>query len=48
MLYKSDGVRLHIACYSWEIASNIGLNVSFENMCDWKEMREKAGEVNST
>jgi hypothetical protein len=29
------------ACYSWEMA----LNVGFE---DWKGIREKAGEVNST
>jgi hypothetical protein len=34
--------------YSWEIALNVGLDVSFDNMQDWKGIREKAGEVNST
>jgi hypothetical protein len=27
---------------------NASLDVSFDNMPDWKGMREKAGEVNST
>jgi hypothetical protein len=27
---------------------NFGLGVSFDNMWDWKGVREKAGEVNGT
>jgi hypothetical protein len=32
----------------WEVALNVLLTVSFDNMYDWKGMREKAGKVNST
>jgi hypothetical protein len=35
-------------CYSWEMALNIGLDVSVDNLWDLKGIREKAGEVNST
>jgi hypothetical protein len=27
---------------------NVGLDVSFDNMWDWKGIREKTGEVNGT
>jgi hypothetical protein len=36
------------AGYLWEMAVNIGLDMSFDNMWDWKGIREKATEVNST
>lgn len=49
MLCKQDGLRLTIrACYWWEIASNIGLDASFDNMYEWKGIREKARKVHST
>jgi hypothetical protein len=35
-------------CYSWEMALNVGLDVSFDNMLDCRVMREKADEVNNT
>lgn len=28
------------ACYSWQMALNIGLDVSFGKMCDWKILEE--------
>jgi hypothetical protein len=31
-----------------EVASNFGLDISFDNMQDWKGIGEKVGEVNST
>jgi hypothetical protein len=34
--------------YSWEMALNIDLDVSFDNMQDWKGIGQKAGEVNNT
>jgi hypothetical protein len=34
--------------YSWEMTLNTGLDASFDNVQDWKGIREKAGEVNST
>jgi hypothetical protein len=35
MLYKGDGLRMSIcACYSLEMALNIDLDVSFDNMQD--------------
>jgi hypothetical protein len=36
------------ACYSWEMALNVGRDISFDNMWEWKGIRDKAGEVNST
>lgn len=33
--------------YSWEMPLNIGLDASFGNMKEWKEIREKAGDVNN-
>jgi hypothetical protein len=49
LLYKEDGLKLIIyACHSWEMALNVGLNVCFGNMRDWKGIREKVGDVNST
>jgi hypothetical protein len=48
-MYIEDGLRLIIcACYSWEMALNVGLDTSFVNTQDWKGIRKKAGEVNST
>jgi hypothetical protein len=36
-------------CDSWEMALHLTLDVSFDNMQDWKEIREKkAGYVNNT
>jgi hypothetical protein len=33
MLYEADGVRLAVcACYSWEMALNMGLDASFDKM----------------
>jgi hypothetical protein len=49
ILYKGDDIRLSTwACYSWEMALNVGLDVSFDNMEEWKGIRNKAVEVNST
>jgi hypothetical protein len=49
ILYKADCLRLNIcACYSWEMALNVGLEVSFDNMKDWKGIRQKYKEVYST
>jgi hypothetical protein len=49
ILYKGEGVQWAIcACYSWKMALNVGLTVSFDNMWDWKGIGEKAGEVNNT
>jgi hypothetical protein len=43
---KEDGVRLNVyACYSWETALNVGLDVSFDSMQDWKGIWMEAGEV---
>jgi hypothetical protein len=34
--------------YSWEIALNVDLDVSFDNMQEWKGIRgQNKGEVNS-
>jgi hypothetical protein len=49
VLYKGDGLQLGICvCYSSEIALNFGLDVSVNNMYDWKGTREEAEKVNST
>jgi hypothetical protein len=32
-------------CYLWEMALNVGLEVSFAIMLDWETIPEKAGEV---
>jgi hypothetical protein len=42
IIYKGDSLRL----YSWEMELN--LDASFDNTWEWKGIREKAGEVNST
>jgi hypothetical protein len=48
ILYKGGSLQLTIyACYSWEIALNIGPDASFNNMQDWKGIPEKAREVTS-
>jgi hypothetical protein len=48
-LYKGDGLLLPVyTCYPWEMALNIGLDVSFDNISDWNGIPQKAGEVNST
>jgi hypothetical protein len=36
------------ACYSWEVALNFGLDVSFDNTFYWKGIREKERKVNIT
>jgi hypothetical protein len=33
---------------SWEMALNIGHDTSLNNICDWEEVREKAGRADST
>jgi hypothetical protein len=44
ILYKEDGLQVNICVrYSWEMA----LNMSLDNMWDWKGLWETAGEVNS-
>jgi hypothetical protein len=49
ILYNGDCLLFIICvCYSWEMALNVGLDASLDNMQDWKGIREKAGEVNST
>jgi hypothetical protein len=38
--YKGDSSRCTIcACYSWEVALNVGLDVSFSNVEGWKTIR---------
>jgi hypothetical protein len=47
MLYKGNSLCLAIcACYSWEIAINIGLDASFIDMQGSKGLWEKVGEIN--
>jgi hypothetical protein len=49
VLHKGDGLRLTIcACYLWEMTLNLCLRVSFDNMQDWKGIREKAKKVSNT
>jgi hypothetical protein len=36
------------ACYSWEMAKNAGFDGSFDNIFSWKEIRQRAGQDNST
>jgi hypothetical protein len=46
ILYKRDGLRFTTcACYSWEMALNVGLDVPFDNMQNWKEIQEQAREI---
>jgi hypothetical protein len=46
MLCKGDGLQINIfALYSWEMALNVGLDVSFGNMWDWEGIWENAGNV---
>jgi hypothetical protein len=48
ILYKGDDLRLTIcAYYAWEVALNVGLDLSCCNIYDWKAKREIAGDVNS-
>jgi hypothetical protein len=47
-LYNGDGLQLTtFVCYSWEMALNVDLDVSFNSVQDWKGILEKRGEVNS-
>jgi hypothetical protein len=47
--YREDNLIITIfVCYLWEMALNISFDVSFDNMHDWKVMREKAQKVNCT
>jgi hypothetical protein len=49
VIFKGDCLRLTVfACYSWEMALYYGLDASFDNMYNWKGIRQKVGEVNST
>jgi hypothetical protein len=49
MVYKEDSLRLTTyACYSKEMALNVGLNVSFDNVQERKGILEKTERVNST
>jgi hypothetical protein len=49
ILYKGNGLQLTVcACYLWEMTLNVGLDALFDNIYDWKAIREKKGEVNST
>jgi hypothetical protein len=44
-IYEGGGLRLTIySLYSWEMALNVSPCASFENVCDWKGIQEKAGE----
>jgi hypothetical protein len=36
------------AYYPWERALNVGLDASFDNIKEWKRIREKSREVDST
>jgi hypothetical protein len=46
ILNKGDDLRLSIcACYSWEMALNVGLDVSFDNMYDCKLILERGGKL---
>jgi hypothetical protein len=46
MLYKGVSLRLIICvCYRWEIALHIGLEVTFDNIEDWKGIRVKGGKL---
>jgi hypothetical protein len=41
MLYEGDGIQLVIcACYSWEMALTVGLDVSFGKCGSGKEYKE--------
>jgi hypothetical protein len=43
-VYKGKIPRLNIcACYSWEMALNFTLDVSFDKMQEWKTIRENRG-----
>jgi endo-1,4-beta-D-glucanase Y len=33
------------ACYSWEMALNVGLNASFDNVWDWTVYGRKQGKL---
>jgi hypothetical protein len=46
MLYKACGLRVIVCdCSSWEIVLNVALEVSFNNMKDWRRMWKKAGKL---
>jgi hypothetical protein len=48
LLYKGNRLRLTAClCYSWEMALNVGHNISFDSMYYWKEIRKDAGDGNS-
>jgi hypothetical protein len=41
VLYKGDSLQLTICgFYLLEMELNVGLDASFDNICDWKEIRE--------
>jgi hypothetical protein len=39
--------KKNCGCYSLEMQLSVGLEASFDNICDWKEIREE-GEASST
>jgi hypothetical protein len=42
--HKGDSLRLTLCVYhSWEITLSVGLDVSFDNMQDWKGKGESRG-----
>jgi hypothetical protein len=46
ILYKRDGLRLIIcACYSWGMALNIVLDVSYDSMWEWEGIRKEVGGI---
>jgi hypothetical protein len=48
IIHKGADSPLNIsACYLWKMALNEGLNASFDNMHNWKEIQEKRVEINS-
>jgi hypothetical protein len=49
VVYKENVLRVNTyACYSWEMVFNVDINASFVKMENWKRIREKMGDVNST
>lgn len=49
MLNKGQNLRVTVyACYSLEVALNVGPKLSFSGMQDWKIIRQKTGEAHST
>jgi hypothetical protein len=47
--HRGGNLRLTIcACDSWGMALNVGFSSSVDNTYDWKGIREKERDVNST